>query len=326
MAWGPGYFVVVDDDGWRSYWDAGFGEYHFGRLLGGPDLFRAYLDRHTYADPGFEPLDDLLDGGAVVDLTTRHLRWFSVANDAWSTASAYRRGYWRLLAELWPGWRIDWAYRGAEELVDHVRVHRSAVRRTQRIWRSREVRAADAAEVWFEDRAPPANAQAFYDLVTVRGADGTTRAWALDAGHRAAHPAWLGTQLLERLPGPGRTPARAAIPVAGLHLDTVQRRLGLWTTLWVADLFAELPALWSGWRVEFWEDRFADHAEATDGAVELPACDVGSLVRGAAGTGGVRLFDMPPLDDSGIDPSIAVPARGRLDAAIARLRIEYGAA
>src|SRR5215468_10052827 len=108
MAWGPGYFVVVDGDGWRAYWDAGFGEYFFGRLIGGPDLFLAYLDRCADADPGFEPLDDLLDGGAVVDLAARHLRWFSVASDTWSTASGYRRGYSRLLGQTWPGWRVDW--------------------------------------------------------------------------------------------------------------------------------------------------------------------------------------------------------------------------
>lgn len=189
-------------------------------------------------------------------------------------------------------------------------------------WDPGDVRAADPGEVWFEDRRAPANAQGFYDLVTVRGADGTTRAWALDEGHRAAHPAWLGVDLLDRLPGVGRTAARAAIPLAGLHVDTVERRLGLWTTSWVADLLTELPRLWPGWRVAFWADRFEGHAAAA--AVELPACDVGALVRGDGGTG-FRLFDVPPLWDSDIDPSVAVPARRRLDAAVAGLRAEYGA-
>jgi hypothetical protein len=353
MAWGPAYFVLVDDDGWQPFWDGAFGEYLFGRLLGGPDMFLAYLNSnedylHSFlpaaSEEEFIALEDTVDGGAVMDLVNRQLRWFGMPNAYWSTSPAYRRGYSRLLAEMWPGWRIRWAYRGAEELVDHIGLDRSLVVRKHERWRQRELRAADPEYVWLDGTGPlPANESAPYDLLTVRGPDGSTRVWAFDHGFRAAHLAWLGEDLLDRLdelpgavppraghpagPTPGATPSpiRMSAPSTGLHVDTAGRWIGVWSASWVADLLDELPRLWPGWQVALWNDRYEQHGAAVADAIELSPCDLGAMVRGDGHVDGWHLFDNPPLDGSWLDPGVVALAEGRLAVAVARIKHEHGA-
>lgn len=138
---------------------------------------------------------------------------------------------------------------------------------------------------------------------------------------RGSHLAWNGEGLLDRLPNDGSESARLAIPFQGLHIDVNTRRLGLWTTMWVADLFTEAERLWPGWQVTFWADGYERHAEAAGSVVGLASCDERALHRGGAWLDAFRGI----LDVNDIPAPVAERARRHLDTAVTAVRRELHA-
>jgi hypothetical protein len=329
MAWAPAHIIVVDTTGWRVYLDAPFGEYVFGSLIGGPELTYAYLAtlflEGSSTTPG--PLVELSDryhAGVVIDETRHELVWYSTHSETWSTAMFQRRLWTRLLVEMWPGWRIRWAYRGAHELAAYLDPRRIAFTRDHHARQTRPL-ALDTDDALVADDDPFGRYRSgSYDLVTVRDTDGTVRAWPIELIlYLASHPAWVGQSLLDRLPGDGMPSARLAVPTSGLHVDVPGRWIGIWTTMWIADLLVAMPRLWPGWTAVFWEDRYEEHAAAAGDAIEIAICDERAAVLGETLPSGYRaLADTtsmiwPPFGDH--DPDIVRRAREALASAAARV-------
>jgi len=266
--------VIVDHDGWRlhySHWAAN-GIYRW--LAAGPDPAMAFVLAQRQVDVRHGWLNDVwCEGGTVVDTVARRLLWFG--NDVMSDLPE-RRAYSRLLSETWPGWRVDWAYDGVGDLAAHVGIDRAAVRALD----MKELTAAPRIALEInaprarDNVEPPPNRQEWYDLLTVRTADGGS-AWALT--HQLhGHPAWLGPPLLDQLPGPGFDRLRlAALPCAGLHIDVPAREVGIWVSGICPGLLPALDEQWPGWSVTFWHDRYERQLAAAEHAVTVPACDEG---------------------------------------------------
>ena len=207
----------------------------------------------------------------LVDTVARRLVWYG--NDTMIDLPN-RRAFTRLLAETWPGWRVDWAFDGIGDIAAYVGVDRAAVRSVDR-----ERLTADPTAVWeldspllADDAEPEVNLQGSYRLLTVRTDDGV-RSWVLDHPDDG-HPAWLGPGLLERLPGPGHPRVRlAGLPDVGLHLDVPARTAGVWVGWTCPGLLAEVDDRWPGWTVTFWGDRFESQVEAASGTVVVPVVD-----------------------------------------------------
>jgi len=317
------------------------------RLVGGPEATLPYVaslpleppfDRES-ADQAWV-LRDSYQGGALIDQNRRELVWFCGDTDHFFPSHLPRRRLvFRLLGHVWEGWRVRWAYRGMEELAEHVgpflRVDQvdddivalgpdaHVIVNAHWMWRDenplREPDGEDLAEIRFGDGEDlELNRTGQYRLLTVRGPGGSTRAWALDRNQSGgAHLAWNGPGLLDRLPHEGWDSARLAIPIQGLHVDVGSRSIGLWTTMWVADLFTEAERLWPGWRVHFWADDYESHVEAAGDTVRLAGCDEGALV--------VRWRGMldeyaRTMDVSRLAPRAADRVRRGLDTAIADVR------
>ena len=105
----------------------------------------------------------------------------------------------------------------------------------------------------------------------------------------------------------------------GLHVDAEARSIGLWTTMWVADLFTEIERLWPGWQVTFWADEYERHAELAGDAVQLAGCDE----RESAARYPSMLDEYSrTIDFFGVLPQARDRARRNLDAAIANVRRE----
>jgi hypothetical protein len=275
-------FVVVDGDGWRLHYSHWAANGIYRRLAAGPDAALAFIRAQAACDPADGWLDDVWsEGGAVIDTVDRRLVWYG--NDLMSELPS-RRAYERVLAETWPGWRVEWAYDGIGDLAAHVGVDVRVVRNLGADRQNEPVRVAyELDELVVRDADPsdgsddaaaelPANQQGTYQLVTVRTA-GTVTAWALDSD-REDHAAWLGPVLLDQLPGPGFDRLRLnAIPDSGLHVDVPARELGIWTGWICPGLLAEVGARWPDWTVTFWADRFERQLAAAGGVVTVPPVD-----------------------------------------------------
>jgi hypothetical protein len=245
-------FVVVQDRDWRLYYSHWAGCRILDALIGGPELALRYAQslRHCPKGQWVDPL--WADGGAVVDLDRRRVLFFG---DELMVEMDERRALMSVLAAVWPGYSIGWAYDGTAELAGYV-----GAELPPHSWdKQPTLRPAD-------DR------NSLCHLVSVLDSTGQVRMWPLWWGLSAA---WHGPALLGKLPGRGvRSLALAKIPEGGVHVDVSRKTLGAWHTADTMGLFRALPDVWSGWRTECWEDRFEEQAARCDGSLRLPGLDL----------------------------------------------------
>ena len=166
-----------------------------------------------------------------------------------------RRALMDVLASVWPGYEICWAYDGTQELAGYVG-------------------AQLPPDDW--DRNPilrlARGRNHMCHLISVVDADGQLRFWPL-WWHLSK--AWHGPALLDKLPGPGiRRIKLGTVPEGGGHIDVRRKTLGAWQTADTMGFFHALPELWPGWQTEVWEDRFEEHVERCGGALRVPELDV----------------------------------------------------
>ena len=263
-------YVVVEDRGWwlrYSHWGAQHIDVH---LAAGPEHAASMVRQQSPRDRREGWLDDRwCEGGALLDATRRHLRFFGGSEVL--HALPYRRAYFALLAQTWPHWSVGWAYDGLAEFVGYVGGDRQVVRVPELLPAAGAVTAAAlecAADDDLED--------GFWALLSLRERRGRVLAWPVSTLRRRAHLAWVGEGLLEVLAGPDPGPAAIAgqPPRWGLHIDLAARRLGWWTAATEPGLTREAPLRWPGWDVQFWQDRYERQLAACAGAVRAPVIDL----------------------------------------------------
>ena len=245
-------FVIVKDQDWQLYYSHWGGCRMLDALIGGPELALRYAaslrrcDKDEWCDPTWA------DGGAVVDLDRRRVLFFG---EPLMVEMNERRALTEVLATVWPGYEVRWAYDGTAELAGYVGAELRPCR-------------------W--DRQPTLKLargrKHLCHLISVVDADGQLRFWPL-WWHLSK--AWHGPALLDELPGPGIRRIRLGkIPEGGAHIDLRRKTLGAWQTADTMGFFQALPELWPGWRTEVWEDRFEEHVKRCDGALRVPELDV----------------------------------------------------
>jgi hypothetical protein len=245
--------VVVNQDGWQLRYSHWAGCRLLDALLAGPEMATRYILAQKTSEFWTDEL--WADGGLVLDLVERRLLFFG---EELMTTMNERRAMFEVLAVLWPGYSITWAYGATAELAAYV----------------------DAPFPLRDSPSEPelklvTSTDRLHHLVTVAH-DGQVRAWPLWWGSSAA---WHGTRLLDMLPTAGRRSLHlGTVPESGVHVDLPHKTLGIWFTTPVPGLLRWLPRLWPGWRIEFWEDRFEEHLRRCGPYVTAPALDIGSGV------------------------------------------------
>ncbi|WP_411101761.1 hypothetical protein [Streptomyces sp. cmx-4-9] len=226
-------------------------------LMAGPDVLLPLLHRLGAAPgpDGWYP-DDEAHGGAVVDPDRKVLLFF--AWDAPSASAPTRAAALALLRGAWPGWDVRWSYAGQTGLRGYLGLDPE-----------QDLSGPIGSFVC----PAPGLAGAPAAVATV----GPDRCHVLDGVNE--HPVTEGPALLERLRSVPRHLTYGGHADAGIHVDPQRRRVGWWLT--GAQEHAErVPARWPGWTVEFWEDRWSEHARAAPGRFLAPAPDPAAALAG----------------------------------------------
>jgi hypothetical protein len=102
---------------WQLYYSHWGGCRILDALIGGPDLALRYAAslRRCEKDDWCAP--SWADGGAVIDLDRRRVLFFG---EGLMTTMNERRALMSVLATVWPGYEICWAYDGTAELAGYV--------------------------------------------------------------------------------------------------------------------------------------------------------------------------------------------------------------
>ncbi|MFD5922482.1 hypothetical protein ACFVYP_38035 [Kitasatospora sp. NPDC058201] len=248
-------FVVVRESGEYELYLSRFGAVGIDLdLLAGP---AETLSMVRCLGAGDRWLDDVMcQGAALIDLGRKVLMLF-----AWEGPSAemrYRAATLELLREAWTGWEVRWMYDGPADLRTYLGLDSEHVRD-----RDCGLVVGPMLEPDDEDLADPESPLA---VVTV----GTDRCHVL--ANINDHPVREGTALLDRLAGAPDHGVCKLPADAGIHIDLLRRRVGWWLLGASAEAY-EMPQRWPGWTVEFWQDRWQEHARWAPGLFEPPQVD-----------------------------------------------------
>lgn len=246
--------VLVDQEGWQLRYSHWGGWRLLDALAGGPDMAKRYVLAQEAVDFWTDEL--WADGGLVLDLNNRTLLFFG---EELMFSMNERRAIFEVLAIVWQGFSISWAFDGTAEIAAYVGV-------------CPPVRDEPSAP----DLLLAKDTGRLHHLVTVVGADGKFRAWPLRWGSTAA---WYGPRLLDILPGAGQAALELGIlPESGVHVDVANKSLGIWLTTPVPGLSRSLPTLWPGWDIAMWGDRYEEHLVRCGPSVTAPDLDIAAGV------------------------------------------------
>ncbi|MEU5977543.1 hypothetical protein [Streptomyces sp. NPDC047315] len=243
--------IVVRENGTHELYRTGWAVGIDLDLLEGPTPVLAMLP--GLRQDGWWLDDTMAQGGILLDLGRKVLLFF-----AWegpSTELRHRSAVFELIRAAWPGWEVRWLYDGSAELREYVGLDPEYVR-----CRDSALSLAPFLAPGDEDLAGP-DPGGVVVTVSTAGTAGTGRCHV--ASDAFDHPVREGAALLDRLadaPEHGRCHLHVN---AGIHLDPERRRLGWWS-LYSSPQAYQVPELWPGWTVEFWQDAWERHARASD--------------------------------------------------------------
>ncbi len=278
--------VLIDHDGWQLRYSHWAGCRILDALLAGPEMATRYILAQQTSEFWTDELWS--DGGLVLDLTARRLLFFG---EELMVSANERRATFEVLAILWPGYSISWAFGATAEIAAYV---------------GAPLPLRDSASE--PELKLSTDTDHLHHLVTV-AQGGQLRAWQLRWGSSAA---WHGPRLLDLLPTSGARSLRLGIiPESGVHVDVAKKALGVWVTDPVPGLLRWLPRLWPGWRIEFWEDRYEEHLRRCAGHVTVPELDICAGINEVQSWLQKRVFQ-----------SHAESPAGRLESLVARIEGE----
>jgi hypothetical protein len=262
-------FVVVKDQDWQLYYSHWGGCRMLDALIGGADLALRYAQSLRRCAKDEWTCPTWADGGALVDLDQRRVLFFG---DGLMVEMAERRAMMSVLADIWPGFAICWAYDGTAELAGYV---------------GAELRP----DPW--DKQPKLRLARgrnhLCHLISVVDATGQLRMWPL-WWHLSK--VWHGPALIDKLPGRGvRRLTLGKVPEGGAHIDVRRKTVGAWQTADTMGIFQALPDLWSGWHAECWEDRYEEQVSRCGGALRVPELDLAAGIDSAQAWIHDRVFE-----------------------------------
>ncbi|MFB7241358.1 hypothetical protein CW362_15195 [Streptomyces populi] len=237
--------IVVRENGTHELYRTGWAVGIDLDLLDGPTPVLAMLP--GLRQDGWWLDDTMAQGGILLDLGRKVLLFF-----AWegpSTELRHRAAMFESIRAAWPGWEVRWLYDGPAELREYVGLDPEYVRRRDADLSSAPLLAPDDEDLTGSDPG---------GVVITVGAD---RCHV--ASDAFDHPVREGAALLDRLAdAPGHRVCRLHVN-SGIHLDPERRRLGWWS-LYSSPQAHQVPELWPGWTVEFWQDDWEQHVRVGD--------------------------------------------------------------
>ncbi|TWU04701.1 hypothetical protein [Stieleria varia] len=251
----PAIFVFVQGNEKRYFYDQWAAPVLVRELLWGPVALQQWLTE----DEELEDWTDEISGGAVVDLVTRDLIWYS-------DTSAYEIQRMqdviaRLIRAAWPGFNVRYATDGAIELAQ----------------------AAGETD-WDDDESEPMSRPESIDEAAMEDENEGLLAWItlIDESERVSH-LHVTALPLDFIRGPqhflsalqdevGDEMPEEMVCQEGVWIDVPARRIGLWGVHETTKLLDDLKRNWQGWQVDWIEHGYEEQC-AVSGPSGEPITD-----------------------------------------------------
>ena len=237
-------------------------------LFWGPEHSVAFIRvQRAVDDSGW--LDDVwAEGGALLDLDRKHFLLYGGEDLLYDVP--LRRIYLGLLAQVWKGWTVRWAYEGIADLADGVGYPRD------RVLSKGDQDSTDNTLM------PPAQKD-WTDLVaSARFDDGTIRLYPL-AGDVASYLSG-GPKLAANLRVADGLPRllldewTTGFPSGGFHIDLSAQRIEFWVARDAPDIGNRVARAWPGWETQWHCDHYEKQLERAEGLLRFPSPDRQALL------------------------------------------------
>lgn len=254
MAMGSRAQYAVMQDGTFSLYYSQWGAYQLELdLLPGPEPATRFARRQREVSSWmWEPE---CDGACLIDHDERRLLLFCHCG----ADQSYRLAALGTLARTWPGWRVEWAYDGLEQL---------------------KVAVGHATDIAARSPEHPRAGEEWCDVLVTVIHQGQTRAHLVDSAESVIRS---GARSLDdhRSAWPTITSCPGKV-VAGIHFDLDDQTAGVWTSSTLRRALRNVEEGWPGWHWSNWEDRSAEQARRVAGTLTVPEPDLAEGLRALA--------------------------------------------
>lgn len=260
--------ILAEGDEYRLFYSHWCANSLPRNLFWGPEHALAFIRiQRAVDDSGW--LDEVwAEGGALLDLGRKHFLLYGGEDLLYDVP--LRRMYLKLLAQVWDGWTVRWAYEGPADLADYVGYPRD------RVLSKGDRDSTDG------NMTPPAQRD-WTDLVaSARFDDGTIRLYPL-AGDVVSYLN-SGPKLADNLRAADGLPQllldewTTAFPVGGFHIDLSARLLEFWMARDAPDIGNRVARAWPGWETQWHRDRYEKQLERVEQLVRFPLPDRQALL------------------------------------------------
>lgn len=225
-------------------------------LFWGPEHALHFIQIQNKVDSETGWLDAVwAEGGAIIDLDKKVFILYG--GEDIKQDIPLRRVYLQLLAQVWSGWEIKWAYEGIADLADYVGYPKTKV-----------LNQTEEESVIF---CPPKEKDWLSIIASVRFIDDCTLLFPLDG--ITEDFLYCGPQMVDLF---DRSFGQKEITIpewtstflqGGFHIDVVEKTLDYWLADDAPGLLVQLTKRWHGWKVNWHRDRFESHIEKTNGRI-----------------------------------------------------------
>ncbi len=238
-------------------------------LFWGPEHALAFIRQQRSEAEGAELLDEVwAEGGAILDTAKRLLLWWG--GECILHEVPRRRLFLDLMARVWKGWEVRWAYEGIADMANYLSVPRERVLRSDPLGEGEP------------DLSPPQERGWVDSVLAVRGLDSALKLFPLagDVEDRL----WDCDRLLSvvaKIDGHPRLDMgewTKEFPTSGAYVDASRRAVNLWTAADMPALEPRLQASNPSWSIEWNRDRFETQLEWCAGDLVMPLVDPEALL------------------------------------------------
>jgi len=236
-------------------------------LFWGPEHALKFIKIQNKVDNETGWLDEIwAEGGTVLDVDKKNLLLYG--GEDLLQDIPLRRVYIEVLAQVWSGWNVKWAYEGIADLAEYVGYPKSKV-----------LKQTEGETVRF---CPPKEKDWLSIIASVKFIDGCTLVFPLDGiieDFLCYGPKLV--DIIDKSFGHKEITVQewtAAFPIGGFHIDVAERTLDYWLADDAPGLLIRLKEKWHGWKVNWHIDCFESHTEKANGRIVFQKRSLEELV------------------------------------------------
>jgi hypothetical protein len=261
--------IIATKDAYELYYNHWCANTLTEDLFWGAERAVEFIRKQKKVDEVDGWLDNIwAEGGCVVDEDKKVLLIFGGEDIMYDIP--LRRIYLKLLAIVWDGWDIRWAYEGIADLADYVGYPRENVISEDK---DREL------DISFN---PPEEKEWVSGICSIEADDNDIMIFPL--GRNVEEYLIYGPVILRKIDKSiaynkfQLSDWTSDFPTGGFHINLIERTIDFWSAFDSAGLLNSLQNEWTGWKINWNQDKYEKQIMASKNSINLQMPSLDTLL------------------------------------------------